>query len=96
MKRTQGPWSAVLITTLAVAGAIAASAATTHRAETRADDRTCCVANPRHAGICKVQLGEDETCADVLAYLNNANSVGRTYCGNTTVRVGWQQVTCQD
>ena len=55
----------------------------------------CCVANPRFAGICKVTLAEDETCADVLAYLNNAASVGKTYCGTTPIRMGWKEVACQ-
>jgi hypothetical protein len=54
------------------------------------------VANPRFAGICRVDLAPDETCADVLEYLNNAASVGKTYCGTTPIRMGWKQVECQE
>ncbi len=57
-------------------------------------ETSCCFTNPRFTGVCKVVPGEDETCADILAYLNNPNSVGRPYCGNTKVRGGWQQVDC--
>jgi hypothetical protein len=55
----------------------------------------CCFTNPRYTGVCEVTLGEKETCADVLAYLNNPNSVGKDYCGNSIVRGGWAQVTCE-
>jgi len=54
----------------------------------------CCFTNPRYTGVCKVVPGEDETCSDILAYLNNQNSVGKSYCGNTTIRGGWTQVGC--
>lgn len=56
----------------------------------------CCFTNPQFAGVCKVTLSEDETCADVLAYLNNPSSVGKTYCSKTKVRGGWAQVECDD
>jgi hypothetical protein len=56
---------------------------------------TCCFTNPRYTGTCEVTTGPDETCADVLAYLNNQASVGKTYCGNTKVRGGWTQVQCE-
>ncbi|MEX1310178.1 MAG: hypothetical protein AB1Z65_07160 [Candidatus Sulfomarinibacteraceae bacterium] len=56
---------------------------------------TCCFTNPRYSGTCEVTTGPDETCADVLAYLNNQASVGKTYCGNTKVRGGWAQVECE-
>jgi len=54
----------------------------------------CCFANPEYAGVCVVQPGEGETCASVLAYLNNPRSQGKSYCGNTSVRGGWKQVEC--
>lgn len=54
----------------------------------------CCFTNPRYTGVCKVVPGEGETCADILAYLNNQSSVGKSYCGNTTIRGGWAQVDC--
>lgn len=57
---------------------------------------TCCFTNPQYTGVCEVTTGPDETCADVLAYLNNEASVGKTYCGNTQIRGGWQQVDCED
>lgn len=56
---------------------------------------TCCFTNPRYTGTCQVTTGPDETCSDVLAYLNNQASVGKTYCGNTKVRGGWAQVQCE-
>lgn len=56
---------------------------------------TCCFTNPRYSGTCEVTTGPDETCSDVLAYLNNQASVGKTYCGNTKVRGGWAQVECE-
>ena len=56
----------------------------------------CCFENPRFSGTCQVTPGEDETCGDILSYLNNPNSVGKDYCGNTTIRGGWTQVACED
>ena len=50
--------------------------------------------NPRFSGVGEVTPGPEETCGDILAYLNNPNSVGKTYCGNTKVRGGWTQVQC--
>lgn len=54
----------------------------------------CCFTNPRYTGVCRVTPGPEETCSDILAYLNNQASVGKTYCGNTKVRGGWSQVDC--
>jgi hypothetical protein len=55
----------------------------------------CCFTNPRYAGVCQVDPSEGETCASILAYLNNASSSGKSYCGNTDVRGGWAGVTCK-
>jgi len=55
----------------------------------------CCFENPRFSGTCEVTPGEDESCSSILGYLNNPNSVGKTYCGNTKVRGGWTQVSCE-
>lgn len=55
----------------------------------------CCFENPRYSGTCEVTPGEDESCGSILGYLNNANSVGKDYCGNTTIRGGWSQVDCE-
>ncbi len=97
MKLRKRAWPTILIASAAAVGAIAASAGPLHREDAgRSEDRVCCVANPRFAGTCAVQLEADETCQDVLAYLNNASSAGRTYCGNTTVRMGWKQVACEE
>jgi hypothetical protein len=57
---------------------------------------TCCFNNQRYTGTCEVTPGGDETCASVLAYLNNPSSTGKSYCGNTPVRGGWTQVDCQE
>jgi hypothetical protein len=81
----------VLATVLAVG-----SAASSLARPAEEEARFCCVANPRFAGTCKVELAEDESCGDVLAYLNNAASAGKTYCGTTPIRGGWAQVECQD
>ncbi len=79
--------------------ALAATAAVTVGAEELATNTigsdTCCFANPRYSGVCEVTTGPDETCSDVVAYLNNQESVGKTYCGNTTIRGGWAQVECE-
>ena len=56
---------------------------------------SCCFENPRFSGTCKVTPGPDETCSSILGYLNNPNSVGKAYCGNTKVRGGWTQVSCE-
>jgi hypothetical protein len=97
MKPGKRAWSRVIVAAAVVVLAVAAVAASGARDdEGDATPPFCCVANPRFAGICKVELGSGESCSDVLAYLNNAASVGRTYCGNTNVRMGWKQVECQE
>lgn len=96
MKSKKHRRSTALIAAVTVVGAIAASAGPAARGTTEDPDRRlCCVANPRFAGVCAVELGPNETCQDVLAYLNNATSVGKTYCGNTPIRGGWKQVPCE-
>ena len=57
-------------------------------------DGPCCFENPRFSGTCQGQAGPEETCGSILAYLNNPNSVGKAYCGNTTIRGGWTKVSC--
>jgi len=59
-----------------------------------AQQEPCCFENPRFTGTCQVTPGPEESCGDILAYLNNPNSVGKSYCGNTKVRGGWTQVDC--
>ena len=79
----------VLSLALLLVGGAAASLAAPEAA-------TCCFTNPRYSGQCKVTLGADESCADVLNYLNSQNSVGKAYCGNTIIRGGWASVTCEE
>jgi hypothetical protein len=62
-----------------------------------ADDKApqpCCFTNERYAGVCSVEPAEGETCATILAYLNNPQSQGKSYCSNTDIRGGWQQKRC--
>jgi len=54
----------------------------------------CCFNNPRFAGTCQEFPTGGGTCTEILAYLNSLSSVGRGYCGMTTVRGGWRQVRC--
>jgi hypothetical protein len=54
----------------------------------------CCFENPRYTGTCEVTPGPDESCGGILAYLNNPNSMGKGYCGNTDIRGGWSEVSC--
>ena len=56
--------------------------------------RPCCYTNPQYSGPCAVQPGEGETCASILAYLNNPTSQGKTYCNSTNIRGGWKRVKC--
>jgi hypothetical protein len=55
----------------------------------------CCFTNPSYAGTCEVEPAKDETCGSILGYLNNPMSQGKGYCGNTTIRGGWQSVVCE-
>lgn len=55
----------------------------------------CCFTNVAYTGVCRVRPVEDETCATILAYLNDPMSKGKDYCGTTTIRGGWQEVVCE-
>jgi ketosteroid isomerase-like protein len=57
-------------------------------------DESCCLNNYRYAGGCMVVARGQETCQDVVGYLNNFNSVGKYYCDNTMVRGGWSLSDC--
>ena len=59
-----------------------------------AAEEPCCFNNFRFAGGCMVVPTGSETCQSILTYLNSFDSVGRGYCGNTTVRGGWSLTTC--
>ena len=60
------------------------------------DETVCCFTNPAFAGVCRVTPSGDETCESILQYLNTPHSTGKGYCGNTTIRGGWQRVDCPD
>ncbi len=77
----------VVVVSAALAVAVAASGPAV------AED-TCCFTNFRFAGGCIIIPSGSETCTSILAYLNNFDSVGRSYCDNTTIRGGWSQVEC--
>ena len=65
-------------------------------AATTMQQAPCCFENPRYSGTCEVTPDEDESCGSILGYLNNPNSVGKDYCGNTTIRGGWTKVECEE
>jgi hypothetical protein len=54
----------------------------------------CCFTNPKYSGTCEVEPAKDESCGTILGYLNNPMSQGKSYCGNTQIRGGWQSVSC--
>ncbi|MFI5166060.1 MAG: hypothetical protein ACHQQS_05540 [Thermoanaerobaculales bacterium] len=54
----------------------------------------CCFANEAFTGVCRVVPGPNESCASILAYLNDPNTSGKTYCGASSVRGRWRQVAC--
>jgi hypothetical protein len=58
--------------------------------------KDCCFTNPAYSGVCVVRPTGEETCASILAYLNNDQTIGRSYCDRTNIRRGWQQVKCED
>lgn len=60
-----------------------------------AEESKCCFTNAAYSGVCEVTPGNDETCKSVLDYLNTPNSVGKSYCGGTSIRGGWEQVSCK-
>ena len=84
------------ISALLCVASLASLAAASDEAEmsSAVQQKPCCFENPRYSGTCEVTPGPDESCGDILAYLNNPNSVGKNYCGNTKVRGGWSQVPC--
>jgi hypothetical protein len=66
------------------------------RPQAEKEKKPCCFQNPGYAGTCKVQPAEEETCASILAYLNNPMAEGKSYCGGTTIRRGWTEVPCEE
>ncbi len=84
---------AVSLSILWLAGV--AAAADTEETQSVKGQQPCCFENARFSGTCQVVPGPEESCGDILAYLNNPNSVGKNYCGNTKVRGGWTTVSCE-
>ena len=84
---------AVFFLTLCVSGF--AMSAETDQEVTAIQQEPCCFENPRFSGTCQVTPGPEESCGSILGYLNNPNSVGKAYCGNTKVRGGWSSVSCE-
>lgn len=54
----------------------------------------CCFVHPNYQGVCSVVPAEDETCDGILQYLNTPATVGKTYCDNSRIRGGWEQISC--
>jgi hypothetical protein len=55
----------------------------------------CCFTNPKFSGTCSVEPAVDESCGEILDYLNNPQSQGKSYCGNTNIRTGWASRRCE-
>ena len=55
----------------------------------------CCFKNPAYSGVCEATPAEGETCKSIVDYLNTPNSAGKTYCGGTAIRGGWESATCK-
>ncbi len=85
----------VTMVVLGCAAALAGADTVEGTVATTANSGPCCFENPRFSGTCQVTPGPDESCGDILAYLNTPNSVGKGYCGNTPIRGGWSQVACE-
>lgn len=62
----------------------------------------CTFSNPGYSGPCAVSevtprsLAPDAACRQVLACLNDARCVTKTYCNATTVRGGWKLVSAAE
>jgi hypothetical protein len=90
--RNAKPFITMLFCALCVSGFV--TAAETEETVSATQQEPCCFENPRYSGTCQVTPGPEESCGSILSYLNNPNSVGKSYCGNTKVRGGWTQVAC--
>ena len=84
--------------TIRAAAILLLLAAGTTPAPARVQDpppRKCCFSNPGYSGTCEVEPAKDESCGQILDYLNNPMAQGKSYCGNTTVRSGWKSTACE-
>jgi len=91
-------WAVMLVIALGwVEGGLAAGTALAESG--RSDSETpaeCCFNNARYTGTCVVQPAVEETCAGILAYLNNPSSSGKSYCNFTEIRGGWKEIACPE
>ena len=88
----------VLLGAAAAAALTFVSAATvrvSERSQSEPAKKPCCFQNSAYSGTCKVVPAGDETCASILAYLNNPMAEGKSYCEGTSVRRGWIEVQCE-
>jgi hypothetical protein len=83
------------MTRAAVLLLLAAGAPAPARQQDQPPPQKCCFTNTGYSGVCEIQPAKDETCATILAYLNNPMAQGKNYCGNTQVRSGWKSVACE-
>ena len=97
-------WSLLLALLLTIAGTAQASdgsadsnekaSAATSEPAPQAKESPCCFSRAGYDGICVVTPGNEETCDSILQYLNSPGTVGKTYCGGSDFRGGWQKVKC--
>ncbi|NOZ94985.1 MAG: hypothetical protein GXP47_09655 [Acidobacteria bacterium] len=92
-QRATGFATAVALALIILGGALFLLQANTSSATDK--KKPCCFTNERYSGVCQVIPSENETCGDILAYLNNPMATGKDYCGNTRIRGGWKQVECE-
>ncbi len=96
MSSRQGITGFAAVLALAWIIVVGALVLTSVRTSSAADQqKRCCFTNEQYSGVCEVIPSGDETCADILAYLNNPMATGKDYCGNTHIRGGWHQVECK-
>lgn len=102
MRRSSPSVTRAFVVLLLVAGSAAlapsgtsAPARSAQPARAQEPAAKCCFTNPRYAGTCEVEPAKDESCSQILGYLNNPMSQGKSYCGSTTLRGGWQSKSCE-
>ena len=89
-------WKVNVAVCLALVTATLGSASTDSERSVSGASTECCFKNSGYAGVCVVQPAEGETCASILDYLNNPSSSGKSYCGFTEIRGGWEETSCPD
>jgi hypothetical protein len=91
-KRSPRPTSGLVVVLVLLAAAVGAQ--TISGQVQNGEGGRCCLTNFRYSGICEVRVGSGESCGDALSYLNNFQSAGQAYCGNSIIRGGWTLVRC--